>query len=106
MSNIVSVLGNDYLNPCSINKDSERMFNLSSGLIFQGMLNIWKEGKELQLNKQFLRERIYSNEKEFHNPLSRNKQTLFENGVGKRKKKIQRQRLSRPTETFLENCFL
>ena len=89
VSKIVSVLENYYLNPFSVNMDRMELFNLSSGLPFQGdvesMLNIWNEGKELY--EQFLRERIYSNKKEFHGSLSRNKPTLFGNGVGKKKKK-------------------
>ena len=79
VSKVVNVLENNFLNPFAIALDGEELVNLSSGEKFHGdtteLLNIWKNGRDLY--QQFLKQRIYTNEKGFHDPISRQKQVLF-----------------------------
>ena len=86
---VIKVLENEYLNPFSVLVEGDEVYNLSSGKAFQGdtesLLNTWNHGDELA--KQFLEERLYSNNKSFHDKLKRNKPTLFSNTINTVKSK-------------------
>lgn len=79
VSKAVNILENEFLNPFGVTLNGEKLFNLSSGQQFHGnttdLLNIWQHGKDL--HQAFLKQRIYSNEKQFHDTIPRQKPVLF-----------------------------
>ena len=76
---VVDVLENDYHSPFSVFLECEDVYNLSSGKTFEGdseqLLNILEQGKEEA--KKFLKERIYTTTIPFHDPIKKQKPTLF-----------------------------
>ena len=68
---------NDYINPFDSGIESSKLLNLSSGVSFEDcdIHNIFRDGQEMFA--QFNKERIYSADKSFHDPIPRKKVTLF-----------------------------
>ena len=77
---VTQVLENEYLNPFSILLDPDLLFNLSSGCSKEentdDLLNIWNKGKSIA--EKFSAQRIFSDEKPMHDPISRNKIPTFQ----------------------------
>ena len=77
---VTQVLENEYLNPFGILLDPDLLFNLSYGCSKEentdDLLNIWNEGKSIA--EKFAAQRIFSDEKPFHDPISRNKIPTFQ----------------------------
>ena len=91
VSQVINVLENDYWNPFSVFLEDEEVYNLSSGKRYEGdvekLLDIKNQGKILM--DVFLEERIRSNKTPFHDPITKQKPTLFKQQQVKRKKKDQ-----------------
>ena len=73
VTNVISVLENEYLNPFSATLDPNELYNLSSGMKkedgVEPLLNVWENGKVLA--DEFFSKRISSSEIKFHEPLQR-----------------------------------
>ena len=91
VSQVINVLENDYWNPFSVFLEDEEVYNLSSGKKYEGdvqkLLDIQNQGKLLM--EIFVEERIRSNKTPFHDPITKQKPTLFKQQQVKRKKKDQ-----------------
>ena len=77
VTEIINVLSEEYINPFDQFLDHSKLINLSSGvpLEINYVLKSWDTGE--QQFKTFTKEYISSNVKSFHDPIRRNKITLF-----------------------------
>ena len=86
---IVESLEENFLNPFGIELDQDDLFNLSSGLRYEGdtekLLNIQKDGENLY--EEFKKKRLYSKSVEFHDKIKRRKPCLFSDTSVPKKKK-------------------
>ena len=76
---IIKVLEEKYINPFGVDVDQDSVYNLSSGMQFQGnvddLLEIQTHGQKLY--EEFKKDRLYSTTTEFHRKIKREKPTLF-----------------------------
>eukprot|EP00111_Clytia_hemisphaerica_P022219 TCONS_00065281-protein len=89
VTKVIDVLENEYWSPFSVFLQDEEVYNLSSGKKFEGnvekLLDIKKQGQ--QLMDTFMGDRIQSNKTPFHEPLTKQKPTLFKQQQIKKKNK-------------------
>ena len=88
VKNLIKVLTNDFVNPFDTDIDKDKLFNLSSGVqveasIAEDILNVKDLGTKLYTN--FVESRIKSTVAKIHDPIKRQKCSLFKN-AGKKVK--------------------
>ena len=78
VTNVINVLTEEYINPFDPIIDSSKLVNLSSGVPVNDcdICDIWSAGNTAF--ETFTNQRIYSNTVAFHDPIKRNKVTLFQ----------------------------
>lgn len=86
---IITILEDNYINPFGIEVDKEGLFNLSSGLEYDGdaekVLGIRETG--LKLYDDFKKERLHSTKTGFHESIKQQKPVLFSSSKRKKAKK-------------------